>query len=131
MIRTRKASWAANERGVALSIVIITLLMLSIVASSILSASLNKKKLSAQAVSGRTASFYEAKSGIVDAYERINRNLGGPANEFASGQFTTSTFNPPEYQLDIDADSVKDVAIDISEVKANGFREIKSKNIIS
>ena len=93
-----------DERGIAMTIVVMTILLLTLVAGSVLTVGYHQRLLS-RSVDGKMKAFYWAHAGLVDAQERIRRN---PA------PFNNPTYNDPPYTLDLDgALPLNDVTVDI------------------
>ena len=95
-----------KSRGLALSVVILIALMVMTIAGAALSLGYNLRLLAKKSVSGRTAAFYYAKAGMVDAFELIRKD--------ATGEFADPAFNPPAYEIDVNGDGTADAAVDIS-----------------
>ena len=127
-----------NSTGIALTLVIMIVIMVSVLAAAAMTLGYNQKRLSDATVSNRTQGFYYAQAGIVDAQWRIRNNalknkagvdvITGDVGSTGS-DFTTASFNPKAYCLDLDSDDIHnsnatdncdvsdEVKINISEVQ--------------
>jgi Tfp pilus assembly protein PilX len=124
-----------NSNGMALTIVMITLILLSLVAAYALNLSYNQHKLFQSSTGKRVKIYYAAQAGAVDAEWRIRTNAvaatcSGACNSWSSsgGDFTAAG-STASYALDIDGDGVNDVVVAIGAVNANGLRPIDSTGI--
>ncbi len=109
-----------NEKGMALTIVMVTLILLSLIAGYALNLSYNQHKLFGDSSGKRIKIYYMAQAGAVDAEWRIRTNFG--AN--FTNPLTTMT-----YSGDVDGDGVNDFTVVIGAVNANGLRPIDSTGI--
>ena len=94
-----------SQRGVALTLAIIVIVMIAILTAWTLRLAYNYQVLTSDSALKRTRAYYRAQAGIVDANWRIRNNIGG--------DFTDPKYNPPAYPLDIDDDGITDVTVDI------------------
>lgn len=95
-----------NQKGLALTLAIITAVLVTALAAAALSFGYNQRILTKTAVGGRTLAFYYAKAGLVDAQELLRTD--------PSGDFGDPTYDPPPYTLDVNGDGASDVTVDIS-----------------
>jgi Tfp pilus assembly protein PilX len=116
---------ALNQKGIALTLVIIVILLLTILAGAALSTSFNQRKLSSKAVGNRSQNFYAAKGGSVDAFERLRKNdTTGLTPTAPANGFDDPTYNPNPYTVNVGA---LPVSVDISAVNATtGLRTVKA-----
>jgi Tfp pilus assembly protein PilX len=114
-----------NQKGVALTLVIIVTLLLTILAGAALSTSFNQRKLSSKAVGSRSKNYYAAKGGLVDAFERLRKNdTTGLTPAAPVNGFDDPTYNPKAYTVDVGGLSV---SVTISEVvSATGLRTVQA-----
>ena len=99
-----------SERGVALTIVIIVIIIVSMLVAYALSAGFNQSKIASNAGggAGQIQNYWTARSGIVDASWRIRHNVATlDSGETLGGSFTTASFDPPEYYLDLETHLTK------------------------
>lgn len=117
-----------NEKGVALLVVITFATVIALIAAYVLRFSYNQAR-QVDAVSIRhTMINYRAQAGVIDAFWRIRTNPIPPIPGAPAGSsFTTATYDPPPYFIDIDTDTVtagqdaaSDVRIDIGSMNATG-----------
>lgn len=122
-----------SEAGIALSIVIVSILLLSILAASALTFGFHQRKLAQQASGDRTEKFYRAKAASIDADERMRTNFG--LSFFSDGcsspvSISNPNCKPLPYYLDVDGDDKLDVRINISKPDPiTGLRTVESKTI--
>lgn len=87
----------ANEKGIAMTLVIFFAVILTLLAGYVLRVGYNQT-LQIHAVSiKRTSNYYHAQSGIVDANWRIRTNHAPPGSV---GSFSVDTFDPQPYFID-------------------------------
>ena len=91
-----------DEKGMALTIVIVITLIIVLLAGYILNLSYNKTRLVNTVGVKRTRTYYRAQAGVVDAFWRIRVNK--PAE--GAGSFKDPAFAPPPYFIDIDTNTV-------------------------
>ena len=103
-----------NDKGAAMTIVIILVIIMAFLATLVTIMSYNQKKLS-QSVSGRRAKiYYRAQAGVVEANWRIRENYTvGLVNGGGGASFIDDAYDPQAYSIDTDGDSVNDCTIDI------------------
>ncbi len=99
-----------NDKGVALSLVVIIVIILGLLATFVTMLGYNQKKLSDAAGGRRAKIYYRAQAGVTEAGWRIRENIGG--------SFTTDTYDPAAYSIDVDGDTVNDCTIDIGPANA-------------
>lgn len=125
-----KQLFLKDQKGVALTIVIIFTMIIALLAGYILSLSYNKTQLVNSVGVKRTRTYYRAQAGVVDAFWRIR--VDKPP--LGVGSFKDPVFAPPPYFIDIDANAVtadrtaaSDVEVVISPVDpATKLRRIES-----
>ena len=123
-----------SQRGIAMTVVIVAILLLSILAASALTFGFHQRKLSQQASGDRTQKFYIAKSASVDADERMRTDSGltyaGNPDCSESEGIANPDCKPLPYYLDVDGDGKLDVRITISLPDSEtGLRTVQSKTI--
>ncbi len=115
-----------RERGAALTVAIMTVLLLSILGVTVLTLAYNQARLTNAAVGGRTKAFYRAQAGMVDGQERIHAG-SCPACQgacpictatCATCPYETPILDPKAYTIDVDGDAVPDTTVDIGPVNA-------------
>ncbi len=127
-----------NERGIALTLVLMTALIISAMLAAAIMSSYNQKRVTNKVTTERTQSYYFAQAGVVDAFWRIRND-----QDVFGGTFTVPTYDPPPYFLDVDNDVAQtamfpgaDVSVDISAQDTNvasprfGLRTIDSTGIV-
>ncbi len=121
-----------GERGIVLTIVIIVTIMMMTLAVAILGLAANQSKLASSLAASNIRAQYRAEAGLVDARWRMRTNF---TTDIGGGDFTSPSFDPPAYYLDIDANAVHtaktdadDVEVDISALGADqpGVRTVDS-----
>ena len=75
--------------------VMMVLVMLAAVSSTLMSLGYNQRKLAAKGGSAGIVAYYQARAGIVDAFWRLQTNVGpnGEANYFTTGAGSTAVTN--------------------------------------
>ena len=115
-----------NNKGLALTIVMIVIIMLAIISAFSTNLGFNQKKM-IDANSGRRAKIYfKAQAGVVDANWRIRTDY--TVGLAPAGSFTTDAYNPGPYLLDVDQNGTNDVSVDIGPVNNAAT---KSRQILS
>ena len=132
------SSAVAGSRGIALTVVIVTILLLATLAVSALTLAYNYRRVSQVTVATRARAFYAAQAGVVDARERIRKG-SCPACQGICATCTQSCLPscvyenpayapiPNPYKVDIDGNGSNDVAVTISTRDATtGLRTIQA-----
>ena len=101
-----------SRRGVALTIVIIVIIIVSMLVVYALSFGFNQSKIASNMSGGASQiqNYWTARSGIIDASWRIRHNVVAlDSGTLGSGStsFTTPSFDPPEYYLDLETHLTK------------------------
>lgn len=109
-----------NERGLALTIVIIVIIMLVIISAFSANVGFNQKKLIDGASGRRAKIYYKAQAGVMNATWRIQNDY--TVGLAPAGTFTTAAYNPGPYMLDVDTDGIIDVDVDIEPLQVNNGR---------
>ena len=92
-----------GERGIAMTIVVMTILLLTMIAGSVLTMGYNQRLLS-RSVEAKMLAFYRAQAGLMDAQEQI-RTLAA---------YNTPGYDPALYTVDVDGVApFNDAAVDI------------------
>lgn len=129
-----------DERGVVMTIVVISLLMMTMIAGFAALLAYNQNRLLGAITGRRILSYYRSQAGIVDAIWRIRNNYvtgltpGGVGSDFTSPGFDPAPYgldidvNPPQMYSNVNNAAVK-VRMDIGPVGANGSRSIDATGI--
>ena len=132
-----------DERGVVITIVVISLLMMTMIAGFAALLAYNQNRLLGAITGRRILSYYRSQAGVVDAIWRIRSNFTTGLSAVAGTvNFNDPTFDPAIYGLDIDVNppqiknlgvpaeaALADVRVDIGAVGANGSRPIEATGI--
>ena len=110
MTRPMRSGPRQNERGIAMILAIITMLLILTVAGAILTLAYNQRRLGAGVGEAKLRAYYRAKAGLVDAQWRIRTDPGGL---FAAGG---TLYDPMPYTLDTDGDGTDDVMADLGPI---------------
>jgi len=108
-----------NDKGIAMTFVIIIIIILAFLATLVTVLGYNQRKLSDSAGGRRAAIYYRAQAGVIEASWRIRENIGG--------SFTTDTYDPAPYSIDVDGDGTDDCDINIGPANA----VTKQRSIVS
>lgn len=103
--------WSRDSaRGAALTVAIIVIIIVSLLAVYAFSAGFNQSLLAGR-VGGvsQIQRYWTARSGVIDATERIRRNVVAlnPTGSLGGGRgnnFTNASWDPPPYYLNLDND---------------------------
>ena len=116
-----------HEKGEALTIVLIVVILLAIISATLMTLGYNQRKLQQKAVGGQIIAYYYARAGVVDAFWRLQRDIGpgGEADYFTTGAGSTAE---TVYARDVDGILGNDVNITIGLPNA-GLRQITTSDI--
>lgn len=121
-----------NNSGVAMSVVIVSILLLSVLAAAALTFGFHQRKLAESASGTRTQNFYLARSGSIDADERLRTDNGltYAADPDCDNTARDPDCDPEPYNLDVDGDGTPDVVVDISATDSGtGLRTVNSTSL--
>ena len=129
-----------DERGVALTVAVVIIIVLTLLAGFAVNFSYNKKRMVDLGSGKHDVINYRAQAGLVDAMTRIR--LNATAGLSPAGDFTDPDYDPQSYQLSVDGrgtvnavtklcSSGCDTTVDIGPVTnaATGQRSIKSDGL--
>ena len=121
-----------NSKGVALTIVIIILVLLTFISAAIMSLGYNRSRIIKMSGSSSAVPYYLARGGMVDAFWRLEHNVGppnaGPGN--VPGYFNAGAATA-DYNLDVNGDNAPDTHVVITaQDPANGNRRTIRANDI-
>ena len=118
-----------NSKGVALTVVFVVLVMLTLLSALIMSLGYNRKRLiTLQGLQVKT--YYLARGGVVDAYWRLQNNIGPPPAVPPSTGFFDDPTVTLAYDLDVDGDGRNDTHVSISDRNGGTQRRTVSANDI-
>ena len=124
----KKINMFNKNKGFAMTIVSAALVTTALLSGYVANFAYNKHKLIVSTSNLRIKIFYRAKAGTLDAIVRIRTNY--TVGLSPAGSFTTPTYNPGMYSLDVDENGVNDTQVDIGPVDpATGLRPIVSKGL--
>lgn len=121
-----------NDRGMALTVVMIIVIMLALLAGYMTQMGYNQRRLADTAGGRRAKVYYRAQAGLVEAAWRIRENHTAGLTPASALGFNDDTYNPNPYQIDIDGDGSMDATVDISQVTAGSTtrqRQIQSTGL--
>ena len=120
MIKTRVG--LGDDKGMAMVIVIVVIMMLAMIGSYITSLRFNQRIIVDGASGHRAQAYYSAQAGAVDANFRIRTDF--TTGLVPAGSFATAAYDPNPYTIDIDGDGASDVTVNIGPVNGAGLRQI-------
>ena len=100
----------SGQKGVALTAVVIILIMLGVLSAIALNLAYNQRRLVNNSGAGQTVAYYRARGGLVDAYWRLQNNVGPPPDN------TPGFWGPAvqaAYNLDIDGNGADDTGVTV------------------
>lgn len=120
-----------NSKGAALTVVIIVIIMLTLLSAFAMNMGYNRQRLMKLNGASKAVAFYRARAGVVDAYWRLQNNIGPPngangAPPNQPGFFTGWPGAVGPYTLDVDGDGSLETTVNIGAVGANGLRNISA-----
>ncbi len=116
-----------DNKGVAMTIVMIILMVLAIMAGYILNFGYNRKRIVDAASGTRAKVYYRAQAGVHDAAVRIRKNY--TVGLLPAGSFLNPAYDPNAYNIDVDGNGSMDTTINIGAVNAQGQRTIDSTGL--
>ncbi len=122
----RTCSFLGDQKGVAITIVMVVLAILAMLAAYSLNTGYSRKRITDAASGTRAKVYYRAQAGVVDAMTRIRKDHTGGL--VPGGSFTQLGYNPGPYNIDVDGNGRMDATVDIEPV-IGGRREIKSMGL--
>ncbi len=103
-----------NDKGMALSIVIVVIIMLALIAGYAAQLGYNQRRLTDISGGRRAKVYFLAQAGVIDANWRIRNNYTVGLSPV--GSFTNDNYNPNAYSVDVNNDGTNDVTVDIGAV---------------
>ena len=106
---------AGNERGVALIVVVVVVLMLTAIAGYMMQLGFNQRKLTQIAGGQRAKTYFRAQAAIVEANWRIRTDYtaGLAPGGVAPFNFANDLYDPGSKDIDVDGNGTMDARFDI------------------